>query len=64
MKRPVYRASFIQKVAQKSIKNPKNSGEMAFLIFVICSSKQTLLFKHATYMKRMVVLPLCVELRA
>ena len=34
---------------KKSIKDPKNSGEMAVLIFVICSSKQTLLFKHATY---------------
>lgn len=45
----MYRTSYIQQLAQKSIKNPKHSGEMAFLIFVICSSKHMLLFIHATY---------------
>ena len=60
----IYRDSFIHPLAPKSIKNPKNSGEMAVLIFVICSSKRTLLFIHDIYVQRMVVLPLCVELRA
>ena len=51
----IYRASFIQQLAQKCIKN-KNIyiyiyiySDMALLIFVNCSSKRTVLFIQATY---------------